>query len=109
MKKKKKINSRQKGAGGERELANVLKSHGYAAARGQQFSGGADSPDVVGLPGFHIEAKRVEAGNPYNWLSQAQRDAGFDKIPLVIHRKNGHNWIAILELEDFLKLIKDRT
>lgn len=105
---KKKINSRQKGAAGERELANYLKAHGYEAKRGQQHSGSTDSPDVVGLPGFHIECKRVEAGNLYGWLKQAKRDCGLN-IPLVIHRRNGHGWVVILELDEFLPLIRRET
>ena len=58
-----KINSRQKGAAGERELANWLKQYeGVEARRGQQFSGSPDSPDVVhSMEGLHIECKQVEA------------------------------------------------
>lgn len=96
------INSRAKGAAGERELANYLKERGYDARRGQQFKGGADSPDVVGLPGYHIECKRVEAGNLYNWLQQAVNDAGKGKVPLVVHRKSRKEWVAILRLDDLL-------
>jgi len=97
-----KINSRNKGAAGERELAEVLRDHGIDARRGQQFSGGSDSPDVVStLSGIHIECKRVEAGNLYLWLDQAQRDAG-TKIPIVAHRRNKKPWVVILDLEDFL-------
>lgn len=103
-----KINSRAKGAAGERELANYLTTHGFAARRGCQFSGGPDSPDVVcgDLHGFHIECKRVEAGNLYNWLAQADRDKGDGQVPLVCHRRNGKGWVAVLPLEDFLKLVK---
>ena len=61
MKKAKKINGRQKGAQGEREFATVLKDLGIEARRGQQFSGGKDSPDVVAdLTGVHFEVKRVQ-------------------------------------------------
>lgn len=99
----KKINSRSKGAAGEVELAHFLSDRGYPARRGQQFSGGSESPDVVcpDLVGWHVEAKRVEAGNPYVWLAQAIKDAG-SKTPVVMHRRNGKEWVAILRLEDFL-------
>lgn len=100
-----KINSREKGIKGELELAEVMRAHGLAARRGQQFSGGSDSPDVVtDLPGVHIECKRVEAGNPYVWLEQARRDAG-TKIPVVAHRRSRREWIVILPLDDFLNFI----
>jgi Holliday junction resolvase len=103
----KKINSRRKGASGERELAHFLTDHGLVAIRGQQHAGGVDSPDVIcTVPSFpfHVEGKRVEAGSLYNWLAQAQRDAG-NKIPLVAHRRNDRRWVAILFLDDFLNFV----
>lgn len=101
------INSRNKGAVGERELAELLRFHGYDARRGQQFSGGAESPDVVCKPlaDFHIEVKRVEKGNPYVWMAQAKKDAFVDKIPVVMHRKNRQEWLAILPASIFLELL----
>lgn len=33
------MNSRQKGAGGERELSRILREHGYNCRRGQQYCG----------------------------------------------------------------------
>ena len=44
------MNSRTKGKRGELELAKALRLYGYDARRGQQYHGGADSPDVIGLP-----------------------------------------------------------
>ena len=103
---KKRINSRTKGAVGEREFADLLKSMGLEARRGQQFSGGKDSPDVVhNLTGVHFEVKRVQAGNPYNWLDQACRDCGKGAIPIVAHRKNNRQWMAILPMEAMLGLL----
>jgi Holliday junction resolvase len=103
---KKRINSRQKGAEGEREFAHYLSDKGLLARRGQQFSGGTDSPDVVceGLPKVHFEVKRVQAGNPYDWLAQAQRDAVL-KMPVVAHRRNGKDWIAIVPMEVLIGLL----
>ena len=54
------MNSNRKGKEGERELANLLKDrYGYDCRRGQQFCGSNGDADVVGLPGIHIECKRV--------------------------------------------------
>jgi len=101
------INSRMKGKVGELELAQFLRSRGFTnAARGQQFKGGSESPDVAGLPGYHIECKRVESGNLYNWIDQSIRDSDGLSIPIVCHRKNRRDWITILRLEDFLDLVK---
>lgn len=101
------INSRTKGKTGELELAKLLREHGFEARRGQQFSGGTDSPDVVcdALPDIHLECKRVEAGSLYKWLEQAKCDAGPDKIPVVAHRRSREDWVAILPLSMFLEII----
>lgn len=99
------INSRTKGKVGELELAAFLRERGYEARRGQQFHGGADSPDVVtDLPGVHLECKRVEKTALYDWLEQAKRDAAPGNVPIVAHRKNREEWVAILRLDDLLKL-----
>lgn len=103
------MNSRQKGCRGERELRDQLRNFGLKSARrGQQFAGGGDSPDVVchELPSVHWECKRVEAGNPYVWLEQAIRDAG-TKMPIVAHKRNGKDWVAILTLDNLLLLLKE--
>lgn len=95
--------SRNKGKNGELELKDFLMNFGFSARRGQQFSGGGDSPDVVcpELADIHWECKRVEAGNLYNWLAQAIRDCG-KKIPVVAHRRSRQDWVAIMRLDDFL-------
>lgn len=100
------INSNNKGKVGERELAEFLRSRGIEARRGQQFSGGEGSPDVVhDLPNVHIECKRVEGGNLYRWLDQAMRDAG-EKVPVVMHRRNNREWVAILPLDRLIELLR---
>lgn len=103
------INSRQKGARGEREWRDQLRNEGFDARRGQQFSGGSDSPDVIcdSLPGIHWEVKRVERGNPYDWMQQAKRDAGDSKMPVVAHKRNGEDWLCVIRSEDFFKLIRE--
>lgn len=97
------MNSRQKGARGERELSKVLRGYGFSARRGQQYHGGAESPDVIGLKGIHIECKRVERLNIDDAIAQSIRDAG-DDMPVVIHRKNRKDWLVTMRLDDFMKL-----
>lgn len=99
-------NSRDKGARGERELAKVLRLYGYDARRGQQFHGGPDSPDVLGLPGIHIECKRVEKLNLYDAMAQSRNDAGED-VPVVMHRKNNCKWLVTMELSDWIELYRE--
>jgi Holliday junction resolvase len=102
-----KINSCKKGKVGELELVHFLKERGIGARRGQQHAGGTDSPDVVtDYKHVHFECKRVERGNPYDWLAQAQRDGGEGKIHVVAHKRNRHEWIAILPLDQLVELLK---
>lgn len=99
-----KINSRAKGAAGERQWATYLSDRGYPARRGQQFSGGVESPDVVceTLKDIHWEVKRVQKLNIHDAVAQAIRDAGC-KLPVVAHRKNGETWLITLRAEDFFE------
>ena len=96
------MNSREKGRRGEVELAKVLREYGYEARRGQQYKGGADSPDVIGIDGVHIECKRVETLNIEKAMQQSTRDAG-DNVPVVMHRKNGEKWKVTMWLDDWVR------
>jgi hypothetical protein len=97
--------SRQKGKRGEREAAAELGNvFGCPSRRGVQYQGGPESPDVV-LEGVnvHVEVKRTETLSLYAATDQARHDAG-GKIPLVLHRRNGKAWVAIVELEHLTAL-----
>ena len=99
------INSRNKGASGERELANLLKSYGYKTWRGQQYSGANGDADVEGLMDIWIEVKRVEKLNIDKAMEQADRDSKtVGIIPAVFHRKNRKPWKVTMYLEDWMKL-----
>ena len=101
------MNSRRKGAEGERQLARKLGEFGYTARRGQQYSGANGDPDVVGLAGVHIECKRVEKLNIDEALSQSMRDAKENEVPIVVHRKNHTDWKVTMRLEDWIKLYRE--
>lgn len=97
------LNSKRKGAEGERELAEKLRGLGFSQARrGQQFRGGQDSPDVAdAIPGVHIECKRVEQLRLWDAIAQAESDAG-DSIPVLMHRRNRSPWLVTVCLEDLI-------
>lgn len=97
--------SRDKGKRGEREAAAELsRVLGIEAARGVQFHGGNDSPDVrTSLPRTHFEVKRVESLQLYPALAQAEADAGTN-TPVVLHRRNGKPWVCVVKLDDLPKL-----
>lgn len=102
--------SREKGKRAEREVAELLRAHGFQARRGVQFQGGADSPDVThDIDGLHIEVKRTEAFRLYQALEQAKDERKAGDIPAVFHRANGRPWVVVLEADDFLTLVRSRV
>jgi len=99
--------SRRKGCVGEREAAGELsRLFGVSAHRGRQYHGGTESPDVVAdIPGVHWEVKRVEKLSIYPAMHQAIADAGL-AVPVVLHRKNGRPWLAVVKLDDLPELAR---
>ena len=97
--------SQRKGAAGERELAALLSAAGYECQRGGSLSFG-EIPDVLGLPGIHIECKRVEKLNVGEAMEQAIRDSErmLDGLPALFHRRNRKPWLVTMRLQDWLKL-----
>lgn len=96
--------SQRKGADGERELAEILRGYGYQIRRGGSLSFG-EVPDLSGLPGVHIEVKRVERLNLAGAMGQAVRDSKvFGGMPTVFHRRNRAPWMVTMRLEDWMVL-----
>lgn len=110
---KKKINSKRKGAEGERELSKKLREYGYDTRRGQQYCGANGDADVVGLNGIHIECKRVQNLNLYNAMTHAKSDIKeplpFQEanLPTVFHRKNNSEWLVTMTLDDWIQLYRE--
>lgn len=63
-------------------------------------------PDLSGLPGVHIECKRVERLNISQAMAQAVRDAERfqDGAPAVFHRRNREPWLVTMRLADWLDI-----
>lgn len=106
------VNSKQKGARFERHLASIFREFGYnKARRTAQYCGNTgDASDVVGLPYIHVEAKHQEQMRLYDWMDQAKRDAAAtDKflLPAVFHKKNNHNILVTMELEDWMQIYRE--
>lgn len=101
------INSIRKGKEGERQLARLLTASGYKCRRGQQYEGSSNSPDVVGLPGIHIECKRVERLHLDSAMSQAISECGEENKPAVFHRKNDDDWKVTMLFKDWIELYRE--
>lgn len=97
--------SQRKGAEGERELAALLREYGYSVERGGSLSFG-EVPDLTGLPGVHIEVKRVERLNVPEAMKQAVRDAEkfHDGAPTLFHRRSREPWLVTMRLQDWIAL-----
>jgi Holliday junction resolvase len=101
------MNSRAKGAAGERELAKKLREYGYECRRGQQFCAAYGDAAVIGLPGIHIECKRVERLNIDDAMLQAIRDRREGEYPAVFHRKNNGKWMVTMLLDDWQEIYRE--
>ena len=103
------INSRRKGANGERELARKLREYGYVnARRSQQYCGTNGDADIVdALDGVHIECKRVERLNLEDAMAQSKHDARDGEIPVVMHRKNTCEWMVSIRLTDWIEMYRE--
>ena len=103
-----------KGSTYEREIAQYMcEQTGLTVSRAPlsgggvvtQLSGGAD---LLGTPGLHIEAKRVEKLSFPTALAQAEgaaRMTGSPDVPIIVSRRNrmrtGQSYV-VLRLDDFL-------
>ena len=104
------MRSKTKGKVGEREAAAALNEVlGTGCRRGAQHCGGPESPDVIGLPGVHVEVKRVEALNIRKAVEQSAADAGPGESAIVLHRQNRTPWLVTVRLSDLPGLARAVT
>lgn len=84
---------------------DILRGYGYPVQRGGSLSFG-EAPDLTGLPGVHIECKRVEQLNLCAALRQAYQDAQYfeDGLPAVFHRRSREGWVVSMGLTDWMQL-----
>ena len=97
--------SQSKGRRGELELSRLLQGYGYDVQPGRAQSYG-EVPDLTGLPGVHIEVKRVERLNVPEAMKQAVRDAEkfHDGVPALFHRRSREPWLVTMRLHDWVAL-----
>lgn len=101
---------RTKGAAGEREWCEYLRSHGFDAQRllGQARDGGGDVP----CPPVLYEVKRYRHIAVRKFLDQAVKSVlsyhgGACDLPVVAMREDGRtDWMILLRADDFMRLIK---
>lgn len=101
------MNSKSKGKRGELELCHKLREYGYSCSRSVQYCGANGDADVVGLPGIHIECKRVERLNLTDAMHQAMRDTRAGELPAVFHRRNDEPWLVTMPLESWIEIYRE--
>lgn len=100
------LNSKQKGARGERMWRDFLRLFGFEARRGQQFSGNPEAPDVISnVVGVHWEVKHVEKLNIRDAMEQALRDCG-ESVPIIAHKTNRQGWLCTIQAGDLLMMLQ---
>lgn len=103
------INSRTKGASGEREAAKKWNSIlPVNAIRGQQRSG-LEQADVVDVSDvFHIEVKRYKAFAIWKFIEQMRRDKDEGQIPVLQFRPDGDtDWHVAVSMDNLVDFCKE--
>lgn len=100
------VNSRKKGHDWEREVANKLKEIDPTAKRNLEYQEG--SMDIGTQLPFAIQCKCMANPSVYFVFRQAKEGAKkVNKIPVAIIKRTNKETIAVMELEDWLKLVKE--
>lgn len=106
------INSRRKGKAGELEAAAEINRllPSAMARRSQQHSGTESASDLIapGLPGLWLEVKRVQALNLQRVMEKSREQCG-SLAPVILHRKNGADWLVTMRLEDIGRVAREVT
>lgn len=86
----------------------ILNLYGYNTERGGSMTFGS-TPDLTGLPGIHVEVKRVEKLNVPAAMQQAEIDSikFQDGKPAVFHRRNRGPWYVTMKLADWLEIYQE--
>ena len=104
-------NGKQKGKRGELEFSRLCREYGWEVRRTAQYCGNTgEAADVVGLPGLHVEVKRVEKLNIYDGVEQMKRDRDKkdpDLLAILAHRRNNREWLITMTAEDWFRLYRE--
>ena len=102
------VNSRAKGAGGERQVAKILSDElGYIFKRELRQTQDAGYGDLTSEPctGFSIEVKTYAKGTGCRpeWWEQSKRSAELTGlIPVVIYKFDRRPWLVEMPLSYFI-------
>ena len=99
------INSRAKGRAGEQEVATILRDElGMEVHRNWAQQAAIGGCDLIGVPGWGIEVKRIKKlqnGDLRLFWQQAAEQAKKAKVrPVLLYREDRQSWKARMSLYD---------
>ena len=109
--------ARNKGARGERELADLL-SHELGTVVKRKLGQARDGGDDIQVGRFHIEVKRQERLQVEKWCEQVeaacttasqidQDGTVLEPVPVLVFRRNGQPWRAVVPLPFLIQAMRD--
>ncbi len=102
------MNSRAKGARGEREACEALSRVGIDCSRAVQYCGKAGTADLTCSIEVHWEVKFSERLNPYAYVDQAIRDSTpTRRVPAVLMRSTYRPWLVLIRLDDLPRFLEE--
>lgn len=100
------INSRTKGAAGERELAKIL-SEELNIKVNRKLDQAREGGDDMQIGKFRIEVKRRENLQPDKWMEQVEKCAEVGEFGVVAYRRNGQKWRWIIPHDLMIQVLRD--
>ncbi len=82
------------------ELAEIRRLLGIPAKRKRSLG---SLGIITDIPGVQFALRRTRMLRIYHAMNQARRDA-HPRIPVVLYRADGREWLAIVPLEDLVAL-----
>jgi len=102
------LNSRRKGAVGEREFITDYLAPFWPDACRNLYQFGADKNDVARVAGVHWQIKRTENLRLWAAIKQAETEATGGDLPVVAFRRNRSRWYCILDAHELVALLRLR-
>jgi hypothetical protein len=106
------INSQQKGKGFELKICKILRHSGLDKQAKRSFQSGAHwswKSDIYTNLDFAIECKKQEKVSVYDWMDQAESQRKPYKPPVLFMNSNNRPILAVMKIEDWLNLVKERN